>query len=159
MGVIAMIQELKELLDEDLIFFDVEANNWKEIFKYLSDFLLKKGYVKDSFYNALIEREMKFPTGLPTEGIKVAIPHADPVHVIKNGIAIALLKKPVLFREMGKFEGEVECDIVFMLAIKNPDEQIKVLQNFMNIFMDSKLLMKIKNAKTKKEIIDLISLR
>ncbi|WP_192401213.1 PTS sugar transporter subunit IIA [Thermoanaerobacterium thermosaccharolyticum] len=154
-----MIQELKELLDEDLIFFDVEANNWKEIFKYLSDFLLKKGYVKDSFYNALIEREMKFPTGLPTEGIKVAIPHADPVHVIKNGIAIALLKKPVLFREMGKFEGEVECDIVFMLAIKNPDEQIKVLQNFMNIFMDSKLLMKIKNAKTKKEIIDLISLR
>lgn len=154
-----MIQQLYELLDEDLIFFDVEASNWQEVLKYLSCYLLKKGYVKDSFYNALIEREKKFPTGLPTDGIKVAIPHADPVHVIKNGIAIALLKKPVLFREMGKFEGEVECDIVFMLAIKNPDEQIKVLQNFMNIFMDSNLLMKIKNAKTKKEIIDLISLR
>lgn len=154
-----MIQQLYELLDEDLIFFDVEANNWQEVLKYLSVYLLNKGYVKDSFYNALIEREKKFPTGLPTGGIKVAIPHADPVHVIKNGIAIALLKKPVLFREMGKFEGEIECDIVFMLAIKNPNEQIKVLQNFMNIFMNSDLLMKIKNAKTKKEIIDLISLQ
>jgi PTS system galactitol-specific IIA component len=154
-----MIQHLYELLDEDLIFFDVEANNWQEIFKYLSDYLLKKGYVKESFYNALVEREKLFPTGLPTDGIKVAIPHADPIHVVRNCIVVALLKKPVLFREMGKLEGEIKCDIVFMLAIKNPDEQIKVLQNFMNIFMDSKLLIKIKNAKTKEEIINLISMQ
>ncbi|ADD01802.1 MULTISPECIES: PTS sugar transporter subunit IIA [Thermoanaerobacter] len=152
-----MARKLHELLNEDLIFFDVEATNWQEVLKYLADNLLRKGYVNDSFYNAVVEREKKFPTGLPTGKINVAIPHTDPIHVIKDGIAVALLKQPVLFREMGKFEGEVACDIVFMLAIKNPDGQIKVLQNFMDIFMDSNLLLKIKNAKSKKEIIDIIS--
>lgn len=151
-----MTNKLENLLREDLIFFNVKADDWQEILKILSDHLNDSGYVKDTFYNALVEREKKFPTGLPTDGIKVAIPHADPIHVNKNAIAIAILDKPVKFREMGKFEGSVDCELVFMLAIKNPDEQLKVLQNFMDIFMDSKLLLKIKNAKTKKDIIDLI---
>ena len=66
---------------------------------------------------ALKDREAEFPTGINTGEKGVAIPHTDVSHVNKKGIAIATLKQPVEFVEMGTDDEYVNAQVVFMLAV------------------------------------------
>ena len=105
------------LLHEDLVLFDVEAGNCEELLKKLSHVLLEKGYVKDSYPEAILTREAAYPTGLNTKGIAIAMPHAAPVHAVEAAILVARLKNPVIFKEMGGTGNDVPARLVFMLSI------------------------------------------
>ena len=48
---------------------------------YLSERLFQLGLVTEEYGTNVIMREQKYPTGLPLEGRKVAIPHTDAVYV------------------------------------------------------------------------------
>lgn len=112
-----------------------EENNSKEkILEGMARFLFKKGYVKDTFIKAVIEREKVFPTGLQTKDINVALPHADAEHVIKPAIIISILKKPIIFNVMGESDKEILVKIIFMLALNKPHDQLLMLQQLMNLF-------------------------
>src|SRR5512132_875649 len=74
------------------------------------------GYVKDSFIPAVIAREQTYATGLPTEGIQVAIPHTDVEHVLRDAIAVGVLAAPVEFGEMGSPGSTVNVRLVCLLA-------------------------------------------
>ena len=52
------------IIDDNLIFSNLEYENSNEVLKFLSDNLEKNGYVKESFYDGLLEREAAYPTGL-----------------------------------------------------------------------------------------------
>lgn len=149
-----MNQKSVPLLHEDLIFIDYEAENQKQLLINLSEVLKKKGYVKDSYVEGILERESIFPTGLNTEGIKVAIPHTDAKHVNFPGIVIAKLKNPIVFREMGNDTGRVEASLIFMLAIKNPEQQVKTLSKLMTIFSKGDILKNIYMSKSPLEVIE-----
>lgn len=144
------------LFSNDLIFFDIDADDSTTLLKQMSKKLVEKGYVKNSFVQAVIEREKKYPTGLPTLGVRVALPHTDSKHVIKSRIAIANLKKPVVFKEMGNGIRNVSVELVFMLAIHHPKEQIEVLKKLMNIFSKYEVLLSIKEAKDASEVINIL---
>lgn len=88
-------------LDESLIFTNLHAKTNTEVMEQLGETLIKEGYAKESYIQALITREQEFPTGLDVDGVGVAIPHTDVSHVIKPGIAIAVLEKPIDFIQMG----------------------------------------------------------
>lgn len=134
------------LFHSDLILFDVSCNGRDELLKVLSRKFRDLGYVKDTFEQAVIERENTFPTGLPTDGVKVALPHTYPQHVNKPGILIANLKNPVNFKEMGNGVNDIPAELVFMLAVDQPEKQLSVLQKFMNIFMKKGVLQELKAA-------------
>lgn len=135
------------MLDKELIYLDLEAKNREDLLSRLSDILCKKGYVKPSFKQAVMDREKVFPTGLPTLGVKVALPHTDPKYVIKPAILVATLRKPVKFKEMGNGVNDIDVEIVFMLAVKDPEYQIKLLQKLINIFSQENLLLSLKECK------------
>ena len=63
----------------------------------LSHILYKKGYVKESYTSAILEREKQFPTGLKTPGINIAMPHTYPEHVIKPAIFSSNSRKSYWF--------------------------------------------------------------
>ena len=117
------------MLDRELIFLNFEADDREDLLSRLSDILYEKGYENESFKQAILEREKVFPTGLPTLGVKVALPHTDTEHVIKPAILISTLKEPVVFKEMGNGVNDIDVGIVFLLAVKNPAYQVKLLQN------------------------------
>lgn len=144
------------VLDIDLIMPQIKAANKYEILEELAKLLIFKGYVKCSFLDAVIEREKKFPTGLPTLGAGVAIPHADSNHVNMPGVAIATLEKPVKFNVMGNPEEEVDVNIVFMLAINDPKMQLQLLQEITKILQNQDVLLKLTQAKTKESILKII---
>ena len=84
------------LFKTDLVFFDFEARDRFELFEKLGAVLKEKGYIADTWLEAIEARERDYPTGLAFENISVAIPHVDPEHLIKPYIAIVKPKEPVV---------------------------------------------------------------
>lgn len=149
--------ETKELIiSEELIATNINAKGKKEIIAMLANLLYEKGYVTNDYINAVLEREKNYPTGLPSKEIGVAIPHADAKYVKKPGIAIATLNNPVSFNMMGNPDEKVNVDVVFMLAIKEPKMQIKMLKNLMTIIQKIEVLKQIKKSKHSQEIVEII---
>ena len=48
------------MLHEDLIFLNYKTTNFKNLIEELSHILYKKGYVKESYTSAILERENNF---------------------------------------------------------------------------------------------------
>ncbi len=120
--------------EPQLILTDLKVKDSEEVITKLADLLNDHGYVKDSFLGAVLEREKIFATGLPTPEYHVAIPHTDAEHVIKPGFAVAVLKEPVLFGEMGTEDSLINVNIVCMLALKKNDMLVEFLQILIEMF-------------------------
>lgn len=124
---------LSQLFSDELVVVNLNCSTSEEALTTITELLVKSGYVKPNYLKDIIERERRFPTGLPTEPFPVAIAHADPKNVIKSGIAVGLLKKPIAFNEMGTPTNILAVPIVFVLAILDAEKQTKLLQELMNI--------------------------
>lgn len=131
---------------EELLLVPLNASNQYESLQIMGKHLVHLGYVKESFVPAVIEREKRFPTGLPIVGCPVAIPHTDAEHCIKPGIALAILKSPVSFIEMGSNGRTLPVKLIFMLSLPNPDIQVKALQELINLFQTKGFLKNLQKA-------------
>jgi len=129
-----------QVITADLIIVQLEAINSQEIIQALGNKLFTMGYVKGSYVPAVINREGRFPTGLPLGEINVAIPHTDVEHVNKPAIAVATLAHPVAFNNMGDPSETLDVSIVFLLAMKEPHAQVDLLQNLVETFQNAEIL-------------------
>ena len=130
----------------DVIVIDGSAKDWKEAIKLTSKQLYEQGYVKESFFDACIEREEKFPTGL-NSFIPVAIPHTDAIHVNKQAICVLRLKEPVSFYSLEDATKTVEAEFIFNIALKRNEDQLKLLTAIIKIEQDKEFLLKAKKLK------------
>lgn len=144
-------------LDEKLILLNVQDASKEEVIKSLFYHMRNQNYVKETFIEAILERERLYPTGLPLAQFGVAIPHTDPEHVLSPTIGVAVLQSPVEFRMMGNSEAIVNAEIVMVLAIKDPSKQIVMLERLMMVFQNTVIMKFIKNAETEREIVDLLN--
>lgn len=135
----------------------LKANNLKnnkEVLSSLADYLIVEKMVKPSFKNAVLEREDSYPTGLQFDGYGIALPHTDSEHVIKSQIAIMTLEKPVKFIEMASTDKEIDVKTIFMLALKDSNQHIKILQKVMELLQDKEAMRKIESFDDSKESVD-----
>jgi galactitol PTS system EIIA component len=132
---------LIDLLNIEHILLDVNAVDARDAIQLLTAALAKTGHVELEFANDVWEREKSFPTGLPTMPLPVAIPHADPTYVRQSGVCIGVLQSSVLFSQMGT-DGSTELDIrlVFLLAIKEREKQVDMIQQLMTLLQTPSLL-------------------
>ncbi len=99
---------IRNLLNPQAIFIQLEARNSEEVIRTLGGKLYELGFVKDNFIEATLAREANMPTGLPLGGdINAALPHVDIEYVNKPALALATLKRPVVFHNMVEKEEEV----------------------------------------------------
>ena len=139
-------------LNEDLVLMEVDAKDKFDLLRQAAQCLQTHGYVKESYADAVIEREKVFATGLPTVMGGVAIPHTDVEHVKTPAVCIVRLKKPVDFVIMGDDTETVSVDCIFMLAMKEAHAQLTLLQNLMGILQDADALKLVKEGTSAKEI-------
>ncbi|AME03085.1 MULTISPECIES: PTS sugar transporter subunit IIA [Selenomonas] len=139
-------------LNEDLVLMEVDAKDKFDLLRQAAQCLQTHGYVKESYADAVIEREKVFATGLPTVMGGVAIPHTDVEHVNTPAVCIVRLKKPVDFVIMGDDTETVSVDCIFMLAMKEAHAQLTLLQNLMGILQDADALKLVKEGTSAKEI-------
>lgn len=145
-----------EKMNPAMILTDLEAASADEVLEKVGDAVIRAGYAKESYVQALKDREKDYPTGLDVDGIGVAIPHTSVEHVLKSGVAIATLKEPVTFVQMGTDDETTEVEVVFMLAVTDPSGHIDELQQILAILQDTAVLQKLMNAENAQQIIELI---
>lgn len=152
-----MSQSLAGQIEREAIETRVDAASSEEVIRLLAGRLEKLGYVRPSFADAVLAREARMPTGLPMgRDSNVAVPHTDPEHVLKPGIAIATLAHPVDFANMEDPEEAVPVGLVFMLALNDKDKQIEMLQQIMLTIQDETLSQKLLDAGTADELLALL---
>lgn len=138
------------------LYFAFNSKDQEDLLTSMSHILWKYGFVKSTYQEAVIAREKIFPTGLPTKGINVAIPHTDSEHVLKEGILVGTLETPVTFGMMATEDEFVEVELVFMLAIKDPNEQLSMLQKLMILCQDEENLRLLKKGLESKKVKELL---
>lgn len=110
--------------------------NNNEALECTAQILLDQGLVKESYLQAIKEREKDFPTGLEFENYSIAIPHTDTRYVNSEAMVINILENPVKFEQMAAEGLYTDVNIITMLAIKNKENQVPYLQALIDIFQD-----------------------
>ena len=156
-----MSQVDTSLFRPELVFFDFEATDEWDFFAKMSDTLKERGYVRDSWHDAICAREKSFPTGLQFEKIGIAIPHVDPENIVKPYIAIIKPKAPIDFAPMADMvDHPVHTELIINLGLlAHAEDQVAVLQAMMGIFMDEEATAEIMAQDTPEGIIDAIAKR
>lgn len=145
------------IFQEDLIALGLQGNTCEEVIELLGRLLEKSGCVKDTFIASVISREKIFATGLPLEKINVAIPHTDSIHVNRQKIAVGVLANPVQFHVMGCVEELIPVHVVFLLAIKEQDDQVVILQKLAEMIQDLSFIEKIYCSHTTEEVLNALN--
>ena len=143
------------MFDEEIVLLDITPKDSTEALSIVSDELIKKNVVKESYKDAIIKREEEFPTGLNAPSWGIAIPHTDAIHVNKPQIAIARLAQPVKFLQMGD-GADVEAKLIFMLALKEPHAQLETLQKLMALIQNETAVAELIAAKDSKTVINVL---
>ncbi len=126
-----MTASTPELVPE-LCFVGVEVADGEAALRILASAAVENGFAHDSFVEAVVERERKFPTGLPLP-TPVAIPHTDPHHVIRPALAALVPTRPLTFGELGGQDRTVDAELVLMLLVTDPREQVSLLGRLITV--------------------------
>ncbi|WP_136314152.1 PTS sugar transporter subunit IIA [Actinomyces procaprae] len=146
-----------DLLKRDLVRLDWEVRDQEEFFGRISAELRQGGYIRESFRDALAERERKYPTALPTAPEAVAIPHSDTEHIITPFIAPVRLAKPIDWREMGNDDVIHPVRFIFVLGFVQEDRHVEVLQILLQAFQDPAFMEQLSGARTPDEYYRVLS--
>lgn len=125
----------ENMLKPDLVFLNVNAENRTDLYQQVAAKLLTLGYVKDTYETALNKREDEFPTGVVSDYISIALPHADPENIHQPFVCVVTTQKPIQMLQMG-YNTEEKAKTFFFLGITHSDDQLVLLQKFMSLIQD-----------------------
>ena len=145
--------------DKKLCMFNQAFANKDELFESMFKKMYQAGAVKDDYLEGITEREKEYPTGLVVGNIGFAIPHTDSSKVNYSQICFASLKNPVKFANMVDKNDIIDVEIVFMLAMSKPHEQVETLKNLIGLFQDEETINKLKNCKDENSFIEILNKR
>ena len=136
--------------NESLIAFDLQAKNAKEVIDLLSGSMYAQGLVSAEYGAQTWARELEHPTGLPTKPFCIAFPHADAQGVNRSALGVAVMRQPVQFQNMADPDESLDVELIFMLANRDPEEQIQTLRNLAVLFGQPEKLVELRNQVTLK---------
>lgn len=145
--------ETTHLVEENCILLDQDASSFEEVIQLIAKEFEKAGIVKPTYAEAVIAREKVFPTGLPADGHTISIPHTDPEHVLRPGIGVVVLKKPIEVSMMGSPDVKLQSRIFFPLAMEHPKKQLALLKQLMKFFQSKEDLDAISNAENRQQVL------
>jgi transcriptional antiterminator len=139
---------LIDLLDERFIFMDGRQSSYQNIIRYIGERLIREEAAVPGVIEAALQREELSYTSFQ----HYAVPHADPKFLKHNLVAIYVSDEPVQW-------GNYDVSIVFFLGITRTLTQSQVdsvFDGFYDVISDQRVLDKLINAKTKRQVIDRI---
>jgi PTS system galactitol-specific IIA component len=145
------------LLEDSFVLLGLHCDTAEAAIRRLVRPLVEAGRVEDAYADDVWEREQKFPTGLPTQPVAVALPHADPDHVRSAAMSVALLSEPVEFQQMGSDPPlPLPVRVVFLLALKEREQQAPFLRALMLILQAEGVLSALGQCRTPSEVTALL---
>lgn len=141
-------------IDSSFILLDLEATDSEMVIHKLSERMYEAGAVDAGYAAATITREQAHPTGLPTRPFCIAFPHADAQGVLQSSLAVASLKHAVSFQNMADPDEALDVEIVFLLANRDPEEQVQTLRRLALIFGEPEKLTALRSIEDAQEAAD-----
>lgn len=149
---------ISNLVQKELIDLDNKSKDIKDFFTSAATKLEELEFVEETFLEAIYKREQSYPTGLELPNVIIAIPHTDVEHIKKPFIYVNKMPtKSLSFIQMGTDDVVVEPEIVIVLGIKEPTEQVGLLSTLIELFSEQDFLDKFNNATEPEEIYELLS--
>jgi PTS system galactitol-specific IIA component len=139
-------------LVRDHFYYNQRFQSKEELFEALSKQLMDEGYVKSGYYDALISREQKFPTGIESK-INLAIPHADPHNVNQSTFMIVTLADPINFASMVEPEKFLEVKLVILMVLDDGKDQIAFLKRIPDLAGDNEMLSDVLNRESEDQFV------
>ncbi|HET7143589.1 MAG TPA: PTS sugar transporter subunit IIA, partial [Anaerolineales bacterium] len=78
----------------------------------------------------------------------IAFPHADAEGVNQSALGMAVMRQPVKFQNMADPDEGLDVILVFMLANRDPQEQIQTLRNLAVLFGQPEKLVELRDQAT-----------
>lgn len=126
------MSESAPALEPELCFVGVDVADAEEALRVLAGASVEHGFAHPSLVEAVVRRERTFPTGLPV-ATPVAIPHADAEHTVRPAMAALVPTRPLVFGELGGRDRTVEVELVLMLMVSDPQEQVGLLGRLITV--------------------------
>lgn len=125
------------------------VNDYKEAIKITCDILQKRNSIKDSYYEAILNKIDEFGSYFCIAP-KIAMPHARPEDgALKTDLCLLKLNKPVDF--LGK-----EVSLFFTLSAIDSSSHLEIMQKVANVCMDQNKLNTILNLNNEEEIMEVM---
>lgn len=144
--------------DQRLCMFHQEVESQDDLFSMMTKKMLDAGCVKETYYEGIVNREKEYPTGLLVNTTGFAIPHTDSDKVNKSQICFVSLEQPIIFEDMVDKSNKIPVELVFMLAMAQPHEQVQTLQNLIGLFQDEEKVELLKQCSTEEEFMRILNL-
>jgi PTS system fructose-specific IIC component len=146
--------KIKELMSEDIVTLDVQSDSKTDVIKELATLLFDADRITnlDGFIEEIEKREALGSTGV---GFGVAIPHAKTKFVKHPSLAFGRRSTGI---DYDSLDGE-PTDLFFMIAAPEGGENLhlKTLAKLSRGLMDEDFRTSLRQAKTKKELINTLS--
>lgn len=125
------------------------VGDYKEAIKITCDILQKRDSIKDSYYEAILNKIDEFGSYFCIAP-KIAMPHARPEDgALKTDLCLLKLNKPVDF--LGK-----EVSLFFTLSATDSSSHLEIMQKVAKVCMDQNKLNTILNLNNEKEIMEVM---
>jgi len=145
---------LKKLLSEDTIIFNLKGTTKEEIIREMVDLLVERGRIKDrdEALRVVLEREQKMSTGMQ-HGI--AIPHGKTDTVDKLVTAMALKKEGVDF---GSMDGKPSTIFIMTISsISRTGPHIQFLSEISQVLNDPDKRERILQSQNAAQILEVLT--
>lgn len=144
--------------DESLVVaFHEEGLTTEDVERRLAETLRGQGYVKDSFAQAILEREAEFPTALEVGALNVAMPHCDIAHVNEGAVCVGVLHHPVAWHRMDDPDATCPVSLVVMLALNEAHAHLEMLQKVVALVQDQVHVARVLAAQSEGEAYGLLA--
>lgn len=142
--------------DQQLCIFHKDIQTQEELFRVMTNKLLETECVKENYFEGISNREKEYPTGLIVNGTGFAIPHTDSERVNKSQMCFLSLNQAIEFEDMVDKDHKIQVELVFMLAMAQPHEQVETLQNLITLFQDDEKVDLLKKCDDEKEFMNIL---
>lgn len=143
---------IKQVLQEaDAIQIGVRTSDWRQAIALAAQPLIRGGYVKASYPDAVIANTLKHGAYYVFEE-GIAIPHARPESgVVKDCFSLLLLAEPV------SFDGSDKADIVIMFGARDSNAHIEEgIRAIVSLLDNETTLARLRQANSVAEVIDIL---
>lgn len=140
-------KSFKNLIFEENILLNIEALNYEDVIKCITDNLIKKDFARDGIAESAIKRENLSYTSFQS----IATPHANPSYIKKSNISVATLKNPITW-------GNEKVEVIFFISLENDKnlELDEIYEVFYDFIDNKKNIDDILSATSPKEVYGLL---
>ncbi|MGF7400727.1 PTS sugar transporter subunit IIA [Thermoanaerobacterium thermosaccharolyticum] len=142
---------IEEILDKDMIIFDLKSKDKLSVLKELIKPLAAKGAIddEDKFLDVVLKREEEYSTGI---GMGVAIPHGKSSLVKKASLVFGKSKEGIDYNSM---DGKPAHLFFLIAAPENSDNlHLKILAKLSRSLMHEEVREELNKAETYEDVVN-----